>query len=72
MANIHDSGRAFVHRFQDRIAISVGDGSTFYLTRKQACEIADGLKNAAKDIEDIAFILSELRSKVVNIGGEES
>lgn len=28
MANIHDSGIANVHRFRDRVAISVGDGGS--------------------------------------------
>lgn len=49
---------ARVHRFQDKVAVYVGNGSTTYLTADQASELALALANAVHDIDSIAFTLS--------------
>lgn len=72
MANINDSDLANVHRFRDRVAISVGDGSTFYLTHDQAAELGRILEKAAGDVATCKFTNSSFGSQYILIGGKES
>ena len=72
MANIHDSGIANVHRFHNRVAISVGDGSTFYLTLNQALDIAECIEKCSVDITSCKFTHSSFGSHAIPIGGKES
>lgn len=72
MANINDSGIAHVHRFRDRIALSVGDGSTFYLTGLQAIELATFLSTAADDVNRCEFAHSSFGSHAIPIGVKDA
>ena len=47
---------ASVHRFHDKVAIYVGDGSTTYLTAKQARALARALRDCAKSVVDEKFV----------------
>ena len=47
---------ASVHRFGDQVAIYVGDGSTTYLTAKQARALARALRDCAKSVVDEKFV----------------
>jgi len=49
---------ASVHRFGDKVAIYVGDGSTTYLTAKQARALARALRDCAKSVVDERFVNS--------------
>lgn len=47
---------ASVHRFGDQVAVYVGDGSTTYLTAKQARALARALRDCAKSVVDEKFV----------------
>ena len=49
---------ANVHRFGDKVAVYVGDGSTTYLTAKQARALARALRDCAKSVVDEKFVNS--------------
>lgn len=44
-----------MHRFRDRVAIFVGDGSIVYLTPRQAAELAATLATCADDCLPVKF-----------------
>ena len=54
---------ANVHRFGDKVAIYVGDGSTTYLTAKQARALARALRDCAKSVVDEKFVNSEFGTR---------
>ena len=56
---------ASVHRFGDQVAIYVGDGSTTYLTAKQARALARALRDCAKSVVDERFVNSEFGTREV-------
>lgn len=47
---------ASVHRFGDKVAIYVRDGSTTFLTAKQARALARALRDCAKSVVDEKFV----------------
>lgn len=47
---------ASVHRFGDKVAVSVGDGSTTYLTPQQAKKLAKALNACAKSVLTEKFV----------------
>jgi hypothetical protein len=59
---------AQVHRFHDSVALFVGDGSTCYLTMKQARELAIALLNCSNDVSDRKFTDSQLGTVTIPIG----
>ena len=56
---------ASVHRFGDQVAIYVGDGSTTYLTAKQARALARALWDCAKSVVDEKFVDSAFGTREV-------
>lgn len=56
---------ANVHRFGDKVAIYVGDGSTTYLTAKQARALARALRDCAKSVVDEKFVNSAFGTRDV-------
>lgn len=56
---------ASVHRFGDQVAIYVGDGSTTYLTAKQARALARALRDCAKSVVDEKFVDSAFGTRDV-------
>lgn len=56
---------ASVHRFGDQVAIYVGDGSTTYLTAKQARALARALRDCAKSVVDERFVDSTFGTREV-------
>ena len=56
---------ASVHRFGDKVAIYVGDGSTTYLTVKQARALAHTLRTCAKSVVDERFVDSSFGTAIV-------
>lgn len=54
---------ANVHRFGDKVAVYVGDGSTTYLTAKQARALARALRDCAKSVVDEEFANSAFGSR---------
>ena len=56
---------ASVHRFHDQVAIYVGDGSTTYLTAKQARALARALRDCAKSVVDERFVDSAFGTREV-------
>ena len=56
---------ASVHRFGDQVAIYVGDGSTTYLTAKQARALARALRDCAKSVVDEKFADSAFGTREV-------
>ena len=56
---------ASVHRFGDQVAIYVGDGSTTYLTAKQARALARALRDCAKSVVDERFVDSAFGTREV-------
>ena len=56
---------ASVHRFGDKVAVYVGDGSTTYLTVKQARALAHALRTCAKSVVDERFVDSSFGTAVV-------
>ena len=56
---------ASVHRFGDQVAIYVGDGSTTYLTAKQARALARALRDCAKSVVDERFVDSAVGTREV-------
>lgn len=51
---------AHVHRFRDLVAVSVGDGSTTYLTEKEAKLLSRHLRKVARSIKIESFQASNL------------
>lgn len=47
---------ASVHRFHNKVAIYVGNGSTTYLTAKQARALARALRDCAKSVVYQKFV----------------
>ncbi len=62
-----ESKTAQVHRFRERVAISVGLGETVYLTYREARLLAKGLNATAKSVESESFAKSELKPFTINI-----
>ncbi len=56
---------ASVHRFGDQVAIYVGDGSTTYLTAKQAGDLARALRDCARSVVNEKFVNSAFRTREV-------
>ena len=56
---------ASVHRFRDQVAVYVGDGSTTYLTAKQARALARALRDCAKSVVDEEFVDSAFGTREV-------
>ena len=56
---------ASVHRFGDKVAVYVGDGSTTYLTVKQARALAHALRTCAKSVVDERFVDSSFGTAIV-------
>ena len=56
---------ASVHRFGDQVATYVGDGSTTYLTAKQARALARALRDCAKSVVNEKFVNSAFRTREV-------
>jgi hypothetical protein len=59
---------ANVHRFRDLIAVSVGDGSTTYLTPKAARQLARALNGCARSVKSHRFADSSFGSVTVDDG----
>lgn len=51
---------AQIHRFGDKIALSLGTGKTFYLSPFDAKRIAKFLREYAKDVEMSPFVKSTI------------
>lgn len=49
---------ASVHRFGDQVAVSVGNGSTTYLSHRQANALAKTLKTCAQSVKTEKFVNS--------------
>jgi hypothetical protein len=56
---------ASVHRSGDKVAVYVGDGSTTYLTVKQARALAHALRTCAKSVVDERFVDSSFGTAIV-------
>lgn len=56
---------ASVHRFGDQVAIYVGDGSTTYLTAKQARALAQALRDCARSVVNEKFFESSFGTREV-------
>lgn len=56
---------AFVHRFRDKIAASIGDGSTTYLTEKQARQLSKALLECAQSVKREKFTCSNFGSREI-------
>lgn len=56
---------AQVHRFGDKVAVYVGDGSTTYLTAKQARALARALRTCAKSVVEEKFTNSEFGTRSI-------
>lgn len=54
---------ASVHRFGDKVAVYVGDGSTTYLTAKQARALARALRDCARSVVVERFVDSAFGTK---------
>lgn len=54
---------ASVHRFGDKVAIYVGDGSTTYLTAKQARRLGAALRDCARSVVNEKFVNSEFGTR---------
>lgn len=64
---------ANVHRFGDKVAVYVGDGSTTYLTAKQARALARALRDCAKSVVDEKFVDSAFGSRdIPKVGPAEA
>lgn len=59
---------ARVHRFRDLVAVSVGDGSTTYLTPKAARQLARALNSCARSVKAHRFADSSFGSVTVDDG----
>lgn len=59
--------KAHVHRFRNMVAISVGDGSTIYLTPRQAQRLGRALYRANRDVEKHCFQKSEFIPETIEI-----
>lgn len=51
-----DTNVANVHRFGDRVAVSVGNGSTTYLSAKQARKLAKALNGCARSVSTEKYV----------------
>lgn len=62
----HDTRRAQIHRFRDRVALYVrndeGDGVTVYLTPADARRIARALNAGAREVKALPFAQSQFRT----------
>lgn len=58
---------AQVHRFHGKVAVSVGNGSTTYLTPAEACALARSLRECAEDIGAHSFGDSHFGTNVVEL-----
>lgn len=56
---------ASVHRFGDQVAIYVGDGSTTYLTAKQARRLGAALRDCARSVVNEKFVDSAFGTREV-------
>jgi len=56
---------ASVHRFGDKVAVYVGDGSTTYLTAKQARRLGAALRDCARSVVNEKFVNSEFGTRDV-------
>lgn len=63
---------ARVHRFRDLVAVSVGDGSTTYLTPKAARQLARALNGCARSIKAWRFVDSSFGSVEIHDGEDRS
>lgn len=63
---------ANVHRFNDHVAISIGDGKTLYLTPKDAAILARSLKDFSDDCNTIKFTNSCKWPESFHFEGKES
>ena len=61
---------ARVHRFRDLIAVSVGDGSTTYLTPKAARQLARALNGCARSVKDSTFVQSSFGTVEIKDGDD--
>lgn len=61
---------ARVHRFRDLVAVSVGDGSTTYLTPKAARQLARALNGCARSIKADRFTDSAFGSHSIHDGAD--
>ena len=59
---------ARIHRFRDKVAISLGTGDTIYLSEKMAVKLAAILLSYADDIKTVDFIDSEFNATEINEG----
>lgn len=62
---------AQVHRFRDKVAIHVGNGSTVYLTQKEARALANALQACQRDISLTRYVDSELRTVDIAISAPD-
>ena len=51
---------ARVHRFRDSVAVSIGDGSTVYLSPRLAHALASAIERHAADVGAVPFTDSRL------------
>lgn len=61
---------ARVHRFRDLVAVSVGVGSTTYLTPKAARQLARALNGCARSIKAVRFAESSFGSVEIADGDD--
>lgn len=61
---------ARVHRFRDLVAVSVGDGSTAYLTPKAARQLAKALGSCAHSVRTVPFGQSSFGSREIHDGDD--
>jgi hypothetical protein len=61
---------ARVHRFRDLVAVSVGDGSTAYLTPKAARQLARALNACVRSIKADRFVDSAFGTVTIHDGDD--
>jgi hypothetical protein len=61
---------ANVHRFRDLVAVSVGDGSTTYLTPKAASQLARALNACVRSVKVHRFVDSSFGSVTIHDGDD--
>lgn len=62
---------ANVHRFQNRVAVSLPIGPTHYLRPKEARALIRALRSCAMDISKRSFVLSEFSSVMIPVADHD-
>lgn len=61
--------QAQIHRFREKVAIYLANGSTVYLSPKEAKEIAKALNACTRDIKANSFANSQFHTTHVTLEG---